>query len=210
MNNNNNNIEIHKESDFILFLKHSEIQLTPEIRLLYHMADYNVCFVCLHIDTYYKENNHYESYYELKDHFIKEHTKDHEGNRRDKGSAFGSSLASMHDYYSKTKLLVWNNNKILGLIDQMIVLENYLDRRISMRGKKKKKKSKDPDDKRLIFYRDLGRCIIKIMKEYQIPQLMFIKYFGLTPIALEQYTTAYYMSLDDKDKPGWMRRALYY
>jgi|SRR5215212_1237784 len=196
------NIEVHNESEFILFLKHSEIQLTPEIRLLYHMADYNVCFVCLHIDTYYKENNHYESYRELKDHFIKEHTKDYEGNRRDKGSAFGSSLASMHDYYSKTEFLVWNNNKILGLIDQMIVLESYLDRRTSMRGK-----SKDPD-KRLMFYRDLGRCIIKIMKEYQIPQLMFIKYFGLTPITLEQYTTAYYMSLDDKDKPAWMRTLL--
>jgi hypothetical protein len=161
------------------------------------MATMNICFVCLHEDSYINRHNHYESYYELKDHFIDKHTKDYFGDRRDKGSAYGRSKGDMHNPYSKTEFLSWNNNKILGLIDQMIVLENYLDRTINVSRRNAKK--------RLGFYRSLGQTIIKIMKDYQIPQLMFTKYLKITPTMLEKYTTAYYVSLPDNDKPKWMR-----
>ena len=197
----NSNIELHNESDFILFLKHNEIKLTSEIRLLYYMTIGNMCFVCHHIDSYPNDKNNFESYQKLKAHFIKKHTTDYEGKRVDRSCAEGLSRGDLHDYYSKTEILVWNNNKILGLMDQMIVLENYLDRRLHIRGRGKQ-------DEKLYFYRDLGACIIKIMKDYQIPQLMFTKYLGISAISFEKYTTAYYMCLDDNEKPGWMKAFL--
>ena len=190
-----NNIEVHNDSDFILFLKKCEIKLTPEIRLLYYMSSMHICFVCHHVDAYNEKT--YSSYNELKDHFIKKHTTDYEGNRRDKGYAFGKSSNDIHDHYSTTEYIGWNNNQILGLIDQLIVLENYLNRRVHMRRR--------DTNTRFNFYRDLGGCIIKIMKDYQIPQLMFVRYLGLPLVSLEKYTTTYYVSLPDNEKPGWMK-----
>jgi hypothetical protein len=82
----------------------------------------------------------------------------------------------------------------------MIVLENYLGRtHLHNRDLEKK----------FNFHRGVGQTIIKVMKDYQIPQVMFTtKYIGITNQMFEKYTTAYYMSLPDEDKPKWMRAFL--
>lgn len=184
-------IEPHKDSDFVLFLKSNDIALTPEIKMLYEMAMFNECFVCDHLKS--EENKHKgffcEGYRELKDHFIEVHK---EANKNEDYAY--NIIRSEND-----GILEWNNNTILGLLDQMIVYENYRKRR------RRISKIAQHADRRFNYLKDQGRCIVKIMKEWQIPQIIFIKYLGISSKMLERYTTAYYMSLSDEDRPKWMR-----
>jgi len=160
-----------------------------------------MCFVCYHNDPYSGNVKHYDSYYDLKKHFMKEHILTNTNTNRENDHAYGLSYDDdiTSDKYSNSELIVWNKSKILGLLDHMIILvDNYL-------GIRKKGISKKGGDKKLIFYKDMGRIIVKIMKEYQIPQLLLLKCLKLTPRILERYTSTYYYSLDDNDRPKWMR-----
>jgi hypothetical protein len=184
-------IIVHKDSDFVLFLKSNDIALTPEIKMLYEMAMFNECFVCDHLKTDENKRKGFycEGYRELKDHFNQVHKRPN----KDVDYVY-NVVRSDND-----GILEWNNNSILGLLDQMIVYENYRRRR------RRISKRAEHGNRRFDYLKDQGRCIVKIMKEWQIPQIIFIKYLGITSKMLERYTTAYYLSLSDEDRPKWMR-----
>ena len=184
-----NDLELHPDSDYLKFLQHCEIKSTPQIMMIYYLKEGYKCFICRdHVlqdpSDKYSFTDDFTIY---KQHFIAEHKN--------------------HDYFLHTESfnhaieLYWNSSTILGLLDQLLVLENYLARIKRYRGN---------IDKEIRFhnYANIGNTIIKIMKEWQIPINMIIKYCDISSTKIGKFTNAAYLNMKEEERPQWMKNFL--
>jgi len=177
-------IEKHKDSDYLLFLRSSRSSDSAELRLAYSLGEiydigYTHCWVC----GRGKGSIIFEDVETYKDHYEAAHY--------DKKYFYSS------DYLDDYVAIPVSISKMLGLFDQFIIFFRFDKLR------KTKRKNHSPN-----FHASFGGCITRIMKEYNIPMKFFTHFIGMSNAVFERYTTAYYKSLPEKDRPSWMKNFL--
>ena len=196
-----NDLQLHPDSDYLKFLKDCGIKSTPEIMMIYYLRSHYICFICrnnielfdkntgeiiLDKDGYPAITDDFDLY---KKHFLKEH----------KDQDYFLYIDAHNAFISEE--ITWNSSSILGLLDQIIVLENYKARLKRYRG------NIDPEI-RFRNYADIGNTIIKIMKEWQIPIGMIPLYIGISINQVGKFTNAAYLNMKKDERPQWMKNFL--